>query len=208
MSVGNSVDILMVDDQPGKLASYAAILGDLGENLIEARSAEEALGILLKRDIAVVLLDVRMPGMDGFELADLIRHHPRFQKTPIIFISGIHLTDADRVNAYRRGAVDYISVPVVPEILRSKVGVFVELHRKTRLLAEANQNLERMVAVRTEELRRSEEAHRERSELIELAADGFIVHDLTGIVRYWNSAAEKMYGWRPDEAVGQPLAGY
>src|ERR1700744_980230 len=151
-----NVNILMVDDDPGKLLTYEVILGELGENLLKASSGREALEILLKMDIAVVLMDVSMPELDGFELADIIREHPRFQKTAIIFISGVHLTDADKINGYRRGAVDYISVPVIPEVLRAKIGVFVELHRKTRELERLNIDLERRVGERTEQLRQSE----------------------------------------------------
>src|ERR1700752_5013984 len=97
------VNILMVDDQPSKLLSYEVILDELGENLIKANSGREALEILLKEDIAVVLMDVSMPEIDGFELADMIRQHPRFQKTAIIFISGVHLSDTDRIRGYQRG---------------------------------------------------------------------------------------------------------
>ncbi len=132
-----NANILMVDDQPAKLLSYEAILNELGENLIKANSGREALEHLLKTDIAVVLMDVSMPELDGFELAEMIRQHPRFQKTAIIFISAVHLTDLDRLKGYQRGAVDYISVPVVPELLRAKVSVFAELHRKTRQLEVA-----------------------------------------------------------------------
>ena len=146
------VNILMVDDQPGKLLSYEAILSELGENLIKATSAKAALELLLKHDVAVVLMDVSMPIMDGFELADMIRQHPRFQATAIIFISAVHLTDLDRLKGYARGAVDYISVPVIPELLRAKVSVFAELHRKTQQLATLNRDLERRVVERTEEL--------------------------------------------------------
>src|ERR1700690_797247 len=115
-------------------------------------NADKKLNILLKNDVAVVLMDVSMPELDGFELADVIRQHPRFQKTAIIFISGVHLSDSDRIQGYHRGAVDYISVPVVPEVLRAKIGVFVDLHRKTRMLELLNKELEQRVAVRTEEL--------------------------------------------------------
>ena len=115
MNDHDQANILMVDDQPGKLMSYEAILGTLGENLIKARSAREALDHLLHNDIAVVLMDVSMPEIDGFELAEMMRQHPRFQKTAIIFISAVHLTDLDRIKGYRSGAVDYISVPVIPE---------------------------------------------------------------------------------------------
>ena len=150
------VNILMVDDQPAKLLSYEAILGELGENLIKATSGREALEQLLKNDVAVVLMDVSMPEMDGFELAEIIRQHPRFQRTAIIFISAVHLTDLDKLKGYQRGAVDYISVPVVPELLRAKVSIFAELHRKTRQLERLNRDLEERVLQRTEELRKSE----------------------------------------------------
>jgi signal transduction histidine kinase len=138
------LNILMVDDQPSKLLSYEAILAELGENLIKANSAREALEQLLRNDIAVVLMDVSMPEIDGFELAELIRQHPRYQRTAIIFISAVHLTDLDQLNGYRRGAVDYISVPVVPELLRAKVAVFAELHRKTQQLEMLNSELRRL----------------------------------------------------------------
>lgn len=158
MAEQGKVNILMVDDQPGKLLSYEAILGELGENLIKAHSGREALDLLLKTDVAVVLMDVSMPELDGFELADLIRQHPRFQETAIIFISAVHLTDLDRLKAYQRGAVDYISVPIVPELLRAKVSVFADLHRKTRQLEQLNRELRalsaRLITMQDEERRR------------------------------------------------------
>jgi len=152
MSGDDKVNILMVDDQPAKLLSYEVMLAELGENLIKATSAKVALEILLKTDVAVVLMDVSMPELDGFELATMIRQHPRFQRTAIIFISAVHLTDLDRLKGYEHGAVDYISVPVVQGLLRAKVRVFAELHRKTRLLEALNRDLEHRVFDRTEEL--------------------------------------------------------
>ncbi len=152
------VNILMVDDQPAKLVSYEAILYELGENLIRANSGRDALEHLLKTDIAVVLMDVSMPELDGFELADMIRQHPRFQKTAIIFISAVHLTDLDRLKGYERGAVDYISVPVNPELLRAKVSVFADLHRKTQQLEMLNRELRtlssRLIVTQDDERRR------------------------------------------------------
>src|SRR5579862_9126763 len=141
MKANEQVNILMVDDQPAKLLSYEAILGELGENLVKTASGREALEYLLKNDVAVVLMDVSMPEMDGFEMAEIIRQHPRFQKTAIIFISAVHLTDIDRLKGYERGAVDYISVPVVPELLRAKVSVFAELHRKAQQFELLNREL-------------------------------------------------------------------
>jgi PAS domain S-box-containing protein len=152
MSTNEKVNILMVDDQPAKLLSYEVMLDGLGENLIKATSAKEALEVLLKTDVAVVLMDVSMPELDGFQLAAMIRQHPRFQRTAIIFVSAVHLTDLDQLKGYEHGAVDYISVPVVAELLRAKVRVFADLHRKTRQLETLNRELEQRVLERTEEL--------------------------------------------------------
>jgi PAS domain S-box-containing protein len=152
MTANEKINILLVDDQPAKLLSYEVMLEELDENLIKATSAKEALELLLKNDVAVVLMDVNMPELDGFELATMIRQHPRFQRTAIILISAVHLTDLDRLKGYERGAVDYISVPVIPELLRAKVKVFAELHRKTHQLESLNRELEKRVEERTEEI--------------------------------------------------------
>jgi signal transduction histidine kinase len=170
VSEADKVDILLVDDQPAKLLSYEAILAPLGENLLKAGSANEAFEHLLKRDIAVVLIDVCMPDLDGFQLAAMIREHPRFQKTAIIFVSAIQVTDLDLLRGYELGAVDYVPVPVVAELLRAKVKVFAELYRKTRQLEQLNAELESRVRERTAELahanaeleRRVEQRTRER----------------------------------------------
>ena len=152
------VNILVVDDQPAKLLSYEVMLRDLDENLVKATSAREALGMLLRMDFAVVLLDVNMPEIDGFELAGMIRQHPRFHKTAIIFVSALLVTDLDRLKGYEMGGADYISVPVVPELLRAKVGVFVELHRKAKEMHDLNAQLQqvssRLMRVQDEERRR------------------------------------------------------
>src|ERR1700686_3995245 len=150
------VNILLVDDQPAKLLAYEVILKELGENLVVAASGREALEYLLKNEVAVILLDVCMPELDGFELAAMIREHPRFQKTAMIFISAIQVSDIDRLRGYEMGAVDYVPVPVVPEVLRAKIRVFAELYRKTRQLERFNAELEDRVRARTSEL---EESH-------------------------------------------------
>jgi signal transduction histidine kinase len=135
------VSILLVDDQPQRLVAYRAILANLDLDLVCARSGREALEHLMGHEFAVVLLDVSMPDMDGFEAAKLIHEHPRFEKTPIIFVTGVHLDDLDRLKGYSLGAVDYVSVPIVPEILRSKVSVLVELYCKRKELQQANEEL-------------------------------------------------------------------
>ena len=168
------VNILLVDDQPSKLLTYETILNELGENLIKASSATQALECLLKNEIAVVLVDVCMPELDGYELAAMIRQHPRFQKTSIIFVSAILMTDLDRLRGYECGAVDYVPVPVVPEILRAKVSVFAELYRKTRALERLNSELEERVAERTAELEATtaalQEADRRKDEFLAMLA--------------------------------------
>src|SRR5690606_35653211 len=135
------VNILLVDDQPGRLLTYRAILEPLGERLVEARSGMEALQQLMDEEFALILLDVNMPGMDGFETASMIHQHPRFEKTPIIFVTAVNVTDMDRLRGYKLGAVDYVMVPVIPEILRSKVVVLVELFRTRSELQRANRQL-------------------------------------------------------------------
>ena len=152
----DKVNILLVDDQPAKLLAYEVILKELGENLVKASSGREALEYLLKNDVAIILVDVCMPELDGFELAAMIREHPRFQKTAMIFISAIQVSDIDRLRGYEMGAVDYVPVPVVPEVLRAKIKVFAELFRKTRQLERLNVELEDRVRARTAEL---EESH-------------------------------------------------
>ena len=149
------VNILLVDDQPAKLLAYEVILKELGENLVVATSGREALEFLLKNEVAVILVDVCMPELDGFELAAMIREHPRFQKTAMIFISAIQVSDIDRLRGYEMGAVDYVPVPVIPEVLRAKIRVFAELYRKTRQLERFNAELEDRVRARTAELEES-----------------------------------------------------
>ena len=148
MAISERVNILLVDDQPARLLTYQSILSELGQNLVLAHSGREALEKLMHNEFAVVLLDVSMPDMDGFETAEMIHAHPRFEKTPIIFVTGIHVSELDRLRGYKAGAVDYVAIPVVPEILRSKVAVLVELYCKrhelrqlNRILANANKQL-------------------------------------------------------------------
>lgn len=179
------VNILLVDDQPAKLLTYESILDDLGEKLLKANSGKEALACLLKHDVAVVLMDVCMPEMDGFELATTIRQHPRFQKTAIILVSAINQTDLDRLKGYDCGAMDYISVPVVPEIMRAKVAVFVDLYRKTRDLRRLNTKLQR-------------QAH-----LLDQSHDAILAWRLDNGIVYWNKAAEQLYGYTASEALGR-----
>jgi signal transduction histidine kinase len=149
------VNILLVDDQPGKLLSYEAILADLGEKLVPVSSGREALQCLLKDEYALILLDVVMPEMDGFETARMIRERPRLERTPIIFLTAYSSSELDRLKGYELGAVDFVFAPIVPEILRAKVSALVELYRIRRELARTNEQLRAEI---TERKRAQEQA--------------------------------------------------
>lgn len=179
MNPHEPVNILLVDDTPGKLLTYEAVLKDLGENLIKVTSARDALAELLRTDVAVILTDVCMPHLDGFEFAAMLREHPRCERTAVIFISAVHMADVDYVRAYNSGAVDYVTVPIVPEILRAKVKIFAELYRKTKQLERLNGELERRVSERTKELEASSAKLRESEQRLRLAsqAAGFGTYD-------------------------------
>jgi len=138
--------ILLVDDEPKSLFALQELLSTLGQNLMIAQSGEEALRLALKNDFAVILLDVRMPGIDGFETARLIRGRERSRLTPIIFLTAAADEMSSMFRGYEVGAVDYLQKPVVPEILKSKVAVFVELFRKSERLRESEEKLRRLAA--------------------------------------------------------------
>src|ERR1700689_1660202 len=196
------VNILLVDDQPAKLRAYEVILKELGENLVVATSGREALEYLLRNEVAVILVDVCMPELDGFQLAAMIREHPRFQKTAIIFISAIQVTDVDRLRGYEMGAVDYVPVPVVPELLRAKVKVFAELYRKTRELERLNAELERRVTERTKELeasnRRLLQAEEGRSLALAAGQMGSWDFDLVTAEWKWDEGQYHIFGVERD----------
>ena len=203
--MNDKVNVLLVDDQPAKLLANEEILRDLGENLIKASSAREALEFLLKNDAAVVLIDVCMPELDGFQLAAMIRDHPRFQRTAIIFISAIQVDDVDRLRGYEMGAVDYVPVPVVPAVLRAKVKVFAELYRKTRELERFNSELERRVAERTAELEASTARLLHSEQQLRLATEAaeiglWDVDNVTDTL-FWPPRVKAMFGISPDVPV-------
>lgn len=210
MSADSKINILLVDDLAAKLLSLETILAPLGENVVKTSSADEALHYLLSNDVAVVLVDVCMPGMNGFELAEMIREHPRYQRTAIIFISAVHLTDADRMKGYELGAVDYIPVPIIPEVLRAKVAVFAELYRKSRELQRLNRELEQRVRERTSDLEASSSRLRESEERFQQIAhtidDAFWLVELQPDPRvlYISPGWEKVWG-RPAGAEHSPL---
>jgi signal transduction histidine kinase len=155
------VRILLVDDQPDNLLSAEAVLESLGEEIVKAESGREALRQLLEHDFAVIVLDVMMPDMDGFETAALIRERERSRHTPIIFLTALGRSDEHIRRGYTVGAADYLTKPFVAEILRTKVSVFVELHRKTALLRHQSEQLERQNAELQEAIQRSWRAEEE-----------------------------------------------
>jgi len=183
-------NILLVDDRPDRLLALEAILSHLGQNLVKAQSGKEALRCLLHEDFAVILLDVKMPGLDGFETAALIRQRKNSEHTPIIFISAIHETETHLLKGYALGAVDFLLTPIVPEVLRTKVSAFVEIFRKTEQLRQ-----------QAERLRLSEERFRL---LVEGVRDyALCMLDATGHVASWNAGAEQITGHRAEEIIGR-----
>jgi PAS domain S-box-containing protein len=208
MTGQEQVDILLVDDQPAKLLAYEVILKELGENLVVATSGREALEYLLKNEVAVILVDVCMPELDGFELAAMIREHPRFQKTAMIFISAIQVSDIDRLRGYEMGAVDYVPVPVVPEVLRAKIRVFVDLYRKTRQLERFNAELEDRVRARTRELEYSNvrllESEQRRSLALAAGRMGSWDWDWVNGDWMWDEGQFRIFGVDPQNFAVNP----
>jgi signal transduction histidine kinase len=199
------VNILLVDDQPANLIALEAMLQGLGQNLIKAESGREALRWLLTHEFAVILLDVKMPEMDGFETAELIRQRDKSRHTPILFLTAGDSTQTQAVRGYAVGAVDYLVKPVVPEFVRSKVAVFVELakkndllRRQAKLLAESEQAAVELAETRAELVRDLEHKNRE------LESFSYAVsHDLRAPLRRIDSfsrAVLESQGDRLDEA--------
>jgi PAS domain S-box-containing protein len=197
------VSILLVDDTPAKLLTYEVMLGELGEKLIKVGSVEEAFAVLLKSDVALVITDVAMPDVDGFEFAKQLRGHPRFESTPIIFVSAMAHSEHDQLHGYASGAVDYVTAPVVPEVLRAKVKVFADLYRKQRELEALKAELETRVAARTSELAASEARYRT---LVDGANDIVATLDLKVRFTSVNPVVERILGYAPEEVIGASLS--
>ena len=190
-SQNDKVNILLVDDQPKNLLALESILGGNGQNLVKAHSGRAALRHLLESEFAVILLDVQMPEMDGFETATLIRQRERSRDTPIIFLTALPRSETNVFRGYELGAVDYIFKPFHPEILRSKVNVFVELFRKNQAMKRQAQELARL--------------SRRHQLILNTAADGLVGLDGGGNVTFVNPAATRMLGRRAQDIIGQDL---
>jgi PAS domain S-box-containing protein len=208
--ISEPVDILIVDDRPENLLALEAILEPLGQHVVRASSGEDALRCLLEREFALILLDVQMPNMNGFETARLIKSRERTRFVPIIFLTAIS-KDAEYVfRGYSVGAVDYMFKPFQPEILRSKVQVFVELYRQQRRLTEQEQRLRE--AERQElELRHMREMLQSEarfSEIVRSAMDAIVLFDADGKISLLNGTAERMFGTTAGEAIGSSIAAF
>jgi PAS domain S-box-containing protein len=196
LSHRDQVDILMVDDRPENLLALEAILEPLNQRLVRAHSGEEALRMLLQHDFAVVLLDVQMPGMNGFETAQIIKSRERTRYIPIIFLTAISKEEDYVFRGYQMGAVDYISKPFQPDVLRAKVMVFVDLHLKQKRLAEQESML-REGERRMTELRHMREMVAQEArfkEIVSTAMDAIVIFGEDEKISLFNSAAERMFG--------------
>ena len=184
------IRLLLVDDDPDNLVSLEATLQGVADEIVSVQSGHAALRQLLDQDFAAILLDVKMPEMDGFETAELIRQRKRFRHTPILFLTG-YRSDDHLFRGYDLGAVDFLFKPIVPEILRSKVTVFVELARNSKLLQQQARTL-----ARAEERFRS---------LLEAAPDAMLISGEDGAITLVNSRTEELFGWPRDLLLGRHL---
>ena len=193
----NPVNILLVDDKVSNLLVLEVILAELGENLVRASSGEQALELLAQDDFAMVLLDVRMPTMSGFETARRIRAHPRAARTPIVFLTATLDADFSKDEAYRLGAVDFLTKPLEPAVLRAKAAIFADLFRKTRdLAAEERNRAAATIRAREDRLRL----------ILENTTDyGFVIADVEGRITEWEGGCLSVTGWTAEEAIGQPI---
>lgn len=184
------VNVLLVDDQPNNLTALEAVLSGSDRNLIRASSGEEALKCLLRDEFAVIILDVHMPGLDGFETAAVIREREKTRDTPIIFLTAAHREEIHVSLGYSLGAVDYMMKPFEPAILRSKVAVFVELFKKTQEVTRQAQQLAETTAFLNSVLEGSTEY-------------SIIAQDMNGVILAWNEGARRMFGYSAEEMVGK-----
>ena len=207
-AAGEPVNILLVDDRPENLLALEAILEPLNERLVRATSGDEALRHLLARDFAAILLDVQMPGLNGFETAQLIKARERSRHIPIIFLTAINKDDEHAFRGYEVGAVDYMSKPFQPDVLRSKVAVFVDLYRKQEQLKRQEQLLRESERRQLQLQHRAEllESEARLAQIVGSALDAIVTVEGDGRVSLFNAAAEHMFGLSASAVLGRPVA--
>jgi PAS domain S-box-containing protein len=203
------IEILLVDDAPDKLLALEAALGDLGEIVVKAESGSEALRLVLKREFAVILLDINMPGMDGFETAALIRQRKSSAHTPIIFITSFSTADVEVYRGYSLGAVDYLFTPVTPEVLRSKVAVFIELAKKNREIQRQAEALRRAEEERMQRKLDETNARLEwetrRNYFFRLSIELLAISNYDGVFTQTNPTWQKTLGYAENELHGHSI---
>jgi PAS domain S-box-containing protein len=206
-AVETPAGVLLVDDRPENLLALEAILEPLGQRLVRAGSGDEALKALLRDDFAVILLDVQMPGLNGFETAQLIKARERTRDIPIIFLTAISKDEEYVFKGYSVGAVDYMSKPFNPDILRSKVSVFVELWRRREQLTRQEQLLREAQRRELELQHRADLAEEEArfSEVVSSAMDAIIIFDEKRDIRLFNAAAERMFCRDAPATIGRQV---
>ena len=206
MSEHEPINILIVEHQPHTLFTYEVILRELGEHLLTARSVPEALAHLLTTDIPIILIDVHMPELDGFELARLIREHPRYQRTALIFISAEPLTHREQLKGYAYGFVDHLTAPVIPELLRAKVRVFADLYRTTVALRQEVAEHQRLEREAQRALAESQATRAFLETTLASIGDAVMVTDTAGRIVLANPVAQSVLRWPAAEMAGKPLA--
>jgi response regulator RpfG family c-di-GMP phosphodiesterase len=206
------IEILLVDDTPDKLLALEAALSDMDQTLIRAESGSEALRLVLRREFAVILLDINMPGMDGFETASLIRQRKSSAHTPIIFITSFSTADVEVYRGYSLGAVDYLFTPVTPEVLRSKVSVFVELAKKNREIQRQSEALRRIEEERMQRKLDETSARLEwearRNHFFRLSIELLAIASYEGVFTQTNPTWQKTLGYEENELHGHALQEY
>jgi CheY-like chemotaxis protein len=198
-SAAASPAILLVDDDAAKRLSVRTILAPLGHDVIEADSGRAALRAVLRQTFAIILMDVRMPTLDGYETAQLIRQRSQTRLTPIIFITAsVSEHPMATATAYASGAVDFIFTPIIPEVLRAKVSTFVDLFVQSQQLQRSLESIMALNAALADSEARAQA-------VLQNVADGIVTADEGGLIESFNQSARRLFGYTEEEVIGQPL---
>ena len=197
-TVQQAAAILVVDDNPAKRLAFRTMLAPLGHDVIEADSGRAALRAVLAQPFAVILMDVRMPTLDGYETAKLIRDRSQTESTPIIFVTAFGRDETETATAYASGAVDFIFMPILPDVLQAKVSAFVDLFKQSQELQRS------LASIRSLNTSLSESEIRARA-VVQSVADGIVTADGDGRIESFNQSAQRLFGYQEEEVVGEPL---